>query len=807
MRLRYIGIRDLGPFKSFSVDLSAISPDAQLVAVVGPNGAGKSTLLELWTGGGFFRECRTRGSLASLATSRAASLEVQIENGHTWTIRHTVDAVSGKGESVAFNDATNELATSSGKVRDFDAWAAKHLPSPELLYGSQVLAQGSGGFLDLKPGDRKAVVLRLLGVERLEPMAKAARDQARDIGARITVAAARIGDLEKRADVADAGFELAGARERLELAQASVQEARQALDVARELAGNSALAVQRYREQCEALEAIRRRHEKVKLELGEVNRRIANNRAVLAQAEEIRAAVRERDSAPIGDYDKAAFEAHQRVTKADADLSAARREAQSLVGKLADLEARQNSLRKALAREVEVRAAVAAVSGHERVVEHVRLTVSGIEQELDSLRGQRIAGADERISGLRHGLTEVRKVACSDGDYAYEVAKETLEADDAKVELVESLPRRVAASEEMLIEAKRGLRKAEEQLSAARATAALAGRLDEDRTALEDVERQVADARTQGNALDVSIGELLEMANRLRGEQGATQERANALRARIESLRPLLEREKPLQTAEARLAELEPQASSLAAELAELAGSLERSEVPVPPGTAPDVARQERELADAQERERRAAAGVGSAETRLADARRAGEQVVELSTEIATLRAEQSDWTRLGEDLGRDGLQAALVDSACAQLTALTNDLLHSCVGSRWTVTLETQRASADGKKQIEGFDVRVLDTEAGRDTTVETLSGGERVLVGEAISLALTTLTCQRAGVERPTLVRDETGAALDPAKARAYVAMLRRAAKQIGADRVLFVSHSREVQELADATIQVGG
>ena len=52
---------------------------------------------------------------------------------------------------------------------------------------------------------------------------------------------------------------------------------------------------------------------------------------------------------------------------------------------------------------------------------------------------------------------------------------------------------------------------------------------------------------------------------------------------------------------------------------------------------------------------------------------------------------------------------------------------------------------------------------------------------------------------------MRDESGAALDPENGRAYIAMLRRAAQQIGADKVLYVSHTPELQELADSKIHV--
>jgi hypothetical protein len=52
---------------------------------------------------------------------------------------------------------------------------------------------------------------------------------------------------------------------------------------------------------------------------------------------------------------------------------------------------------------------------------------------------------------------------------------------------------------------------------------------------------------------------------------------------------------------------------------------------------------------------------------------------------------------------------------------------------------------------------------------------------------------------------VRDESGAALDPDKAVAYVAMLRRGVEMIGARHALLVSHSRKVQEMCDARIDV--
>ena len=55
------------------------------------------------------------------------------------------------------------------------------------------------------------------------------------------------------------------------------------------------------------------------------------------------------------------------------------------------------------------------------------------------------------------------------------------------------------------------------------------------------------------------------------------------------------------------------------------------------------------------------------------------------------------------------------------------------------------------------------------------------------------------------PSYTNDRAGAALDPERVRAYVAMLRRAVDLTGADRCLLVSHSPEVQEMCDARVEV--
>lgn len=251
--------------------------------------------------------------------------------------------------------------------------------------------------------------------------------------------------------------------------------------------------------------------------------------------------------------------------------------------------------------------------------------------------------------------------------------------------------------------------------------------------------------------------------------------------------------------------ELEPQNVDAWERVNRLTAELEAL-APVPDvPEAPDVALAKTLAEDAERLTKELTARVARGEQRLEQARAAAERTKVLDAERLELEAELADWTRLALDFGRDGIQSAEVDSVGAELTELANDLLRNCLGPRYSVSIETKRETADGKREIDECQVRVIDTVTGEEKEGREFSGGEQVLLNEAISLALTMLACKRAHIEGATLVRDESGAALDPQNARAYVAMLRRAVKFTNADKVLIVSHLPAVQALCDSVIRI--
>ncbi len=805
LRFDRLKLHRVGPFEDVDIDLAALPA---LVAVTGPNGAGKSTLLEVLTGGAIYRACETRGPLSGLARARDSWVEVDVVNGQPWRIRQSIDAVSGKGEAFVA-DGSGRPAFADTKVKSFDAWARAHLPVPEVLYSSTVAAQGSAGFLALKPADRKAVLLRVLGVERLEQMAARARERLAEARGRHATASA-LADAVVGASLSDAEAALAAAILVRDDAQFCAEVARTALDEAQAKAASA----------CEARRAIEQRQaERARIErqvadalraIEDAEKRIANNRALVAERERIEdavvsAAAHAHALAALAPRIEAAREAIARSEREQAERG---REMARVNTALAGLDAREREARAKAARRSAVDAAIAALPEARATAERAGAAVATAKAALEELMSQSIAGAEQRIVGLRDGLVAVCGTS-DDRDGSIEArafARGAIEADDEAVVAAAEMP-----SER---ERARNALRTDEALAAGAAaevrdlesTAAFLSHVELAEEALAAIAAERADLTARKVAIGEAIAAVVDAlatarleVDRLRAE-GDEHGRAKAEAERYSVNAPRLSQ------AVARIEELEAAIVGHRTTLASLDEALASigpcGELPA----VPDVTGAEREVRVATEAHARAASRVALAERDVEDARGREARRAELEAERDRIGQEIADWKRIADDLGRDGLQAMEIDAAGPELSALANDLLHTCVGPRWTVTIDTQRLGADGRL-LESLEVRVLDTVAGREAPVETFSGGERVLLGEAVSLALAMLACRRSGQRDVTIVRDESGAALDGERARAYVAMLRRALVLTGARQVLLVTHSPDVAELADARLHVDG
>lgn len=811
MRFEHVTIRNVGPFADVSLDLSALPG---LVAVVGPNGAGKSSLLELLAAS-LFRATPTRGSLVALAKGRDAQLEVRAVNGAPWTLRHDLDAVSGKSEAIAI-DEHGAPTTDSAKVRDFDRWALGHLPRPEVFYASTFAAQGSGGFLSMSPGERKAVLLRILSVEHLEVLAERAREQLRAATNDWRIARARLEETPALAhvDVEAAERAEAFAMDRLALEHADLTSADAALSRAR-------TAWQKHVAELAKLDALEVANSADARKVMAIDARIADARKLVERGAEIRAAAAraaslateiDRTAAERREDAKAADMLRRRVESERDRAEKAKREAAA-----ADLDALAQL--KISETAVERRASdtrnLAEVGSK---VEELSRERAELEAAIAALRGRQVVGAEGRIEALRAALSRIAWGTISEKsaptvDRYLAIAQKALAADDiAAIDAVEVPPALQAAESKLRLVAQ-GLEEGAARTGRLRDSIfTQTAKIDAAAERATEIAARAAAAREAQKAAEDLLNEL--DGDRYQADQRVElhAERDRAMRDEAAELAPIAAELRALDAAEGLIVELKTQLEQIGADMRRRRAEADALDLPAP-GCQPQepdeshVATLRARHQAAIEEAARARAAVETARRDAEAARAADERRAALTAELAALTEHQADWSLVADALGRDGLQAAEIDAAGPELTELVNDLLRTCVGPRWTVTIETQKLSADGKRLLEGCEVRVLDTVAGREGAAETFSGGERVLLGEAVSLALSMLACRRAGLVGVTLVRDETGAALDPANGRAYVAMLRRAAELVGARQCLFVTHVPELAELADARIVVGG
>jgi exonuclease SbcC len=181
-------------------------------------------------------------------------------------------------------------------------------------------------------------------------------------------------------------------------------------------------------------------------------------------------------------------------------------------------------------------------------------------------------------------------------------------------------------------------------------------------------------------------------------------------------------------------------------------------------------------------------------------------RLAQVEAELCTARTEHEDYNYLAKVFGPDEIQLCEIQAAGPQVSTLVNALLEGCFDNKFEIRFRTQRPKADGRGMVDDFDVEVRNKNLDRTCLVDELSGGQFVLVNEAVNLGIAIYNMRQGeGIRYETLFRDETVGALDAANGKEYVRMLRRAMDLGGFHQVIFICHSPLVWELADRVVSV--
>jgi exonuclease SbcC len=112
-----------------------------------------------------------------------------------------------------------------------------------------------------------------------------------------------------------------------------------------------------------------------------------------------------------------------------------------------------------------------------------------------------------------------------------------------------------------------------------------------------------------------------------------------------------------------------------------------------------------------------------------------------------------------------------------------------------------------NGKGMVDDFSVEVRNKNLDRKSLVDELSGGQFVLVYEAVNPGIAIYnTRQGEGIRYETLFRDETVGALGAVNGKEHVRMMRRAMDLGEFHQFIFICHAPLVWEVADEILSVG-
>ncbi|MCG2583845.1 DNA repair protein [Massilia sp. TS11] len=791
------GIRDGLGRDELHLDLAALSGGASLVALVGCNGRGKSTVLDNLTpfltmpsraggdGGGSFHYYEhvclpesTKELVWEHAGQRYRSTVLIRTNGRRKTEAYLHEWRDG-WRAARLPDGTQ----SDGRIDSYERCVESLLGTPRAFFVSVFAAQGRRHLAAYDNGEIKALLADILGLDAIRALGIQANEvvkllrggltRLRQESAQCEVDLARIvtnhgvfGDTAARAGEALA----------LRTARAAGVSAAE-----RELARAEALATQ------EADTDSRRR--RLEDELAQID-------GLELAGRQDRAALRQRELARDGQASRRMVARAKAAAERRVRARAERSEWENLLA----LEARivRAGRRLGLARQV-LSAREAAVQVNleqvlelqERQAERRRLAeaIAAIEREagqvlLRSEDAGRRACLTGQVPCRGHAmqaacqlLADARTAAMQSSSLQAERSRLLRERDGFADSLV-----RVDAQIAVLESAPMCLRRARSALEATRnsvaARADWAGRavaLGRARAALArlDEQQRAADlADTSGDAEDARERECAtnELA-RIDAIDAREEERCSAQRTRVRQAIADL----PVSQGAERVA-------SARAALAQARQSLDWAE-----NSYVNAMRDQQRQADLTSQR----ADVGIRRDRLA-------------ARVRLVEAELGYWQLLTKAFSNDGVIALAIDDAGPALAALANDLLLACYGGRFSLSIQTQVANANGQMR-ESFDVLVYDADAASSKSVSEMSGGERVWINECLTRAIALYLAQQGGRQYRTLFSDEADGALDSDRKRMFMAMKREVLRIGGYDQEFFVSQTPELADMADVCIDL--
>lgn len=171
----------------------------------------------------------------------------------------------------------------------------------------------------------------------------------------------------------------------------------------------------------------------------------------------------------------------------------------------------------------------------------------------------------------------------------------------------------------------------------------------------------------------------------------------------------------------------------------------------------------------------------------------------ELLTELEPLAKRLTRFETLIKAFGRDGIPALIIENAIPELERIANEILGQMTNGKHTIRFETQRDLKSKAGMAETLDIIIGDWLGERP--YETYSGGEQLRIDFAIRFALAELLARRAGSKVEWLTIDEGLGSQDEEHRTLVLEAIKAVANRF--KKVLVITHIGEAQAAFDQTI----
>lgn len=837
---RRLRLRNFLSYRDCEIDFTGL----HLATLAGRNGDGKSALLDAITWA-LWGEARGRvedDRIRHGAGDMRVELDFAVDTDRYRVIRKRTRGRSGALDFFHVDGQGGLRTITGGTSRETQAELNRRLHMDHQTFVNSVfLVQGrSNEFTTQAPSKRKEVLRKVLGLDRYEELSRHAHDRRRAAEGDAAVEERQVESEGKQLEEAPA-IEAA-----LKQVSDDRKEATASLEVAEKDAGDLRLAAAEHERRERALtaagdlleareDAMERRTQAItalEVELATVRDTLENAPATEERYALLRTA-RDEERA-LAALSVQATNIESAIAAAEAEIA---RDRMGLSTRIDGLDAQRTS-------------AAAIVAALPALLEEE----AGLKQER-----ARLDALDSDILGARESASEAQRVQAARAGEAggYRARAQDLKEREATLAGAEGeplcpvcrkplTPDELHATIEQYREERRQLGGEYTAAQAAVAEAESAAATHEKRAAQLQGERSALDARVRSceQALAASLSEaqkaehdLPDIESRLaalrqsvdsetfageaRQRRTESCERLAALaydRPRHDRARERLAELEPAEAAYNRLTSARAQAQGLDDRLTQAREELQREEreraearaALTEARTALDASQDvserldtlEATVAELRDRLTTLEQRHGGLRERRAILDRVAARVEEARDRLAAARDSAQLHEELARALGRDGVQAMLIEQSLPELARIANALLDQLTEGRGRtqVTLATQRESASGKT-VETLDIHISDDLGTRD--YDMYSGGEKFRVDFALRIALSRLLAARSGATLPTLIIDEGFGTQDEDGRDRLVAAINAISEEF--QLILLVTHIEQLRESFGRRIEV--